>query len=840
MKFKEYFINKILTPRLQKSEILVVYDPDRRYRELCLEMAGADLRVIDASESSIESREAALAALQAMGQTNPKIKGLLIYVPAPPPLTDEAKQKDPFALYGQCGAVFPDGDGDEYKDLCLKFKADHRTEIRRVFDENPQPSFAVIDAVGAGSSWPQLQITLGVESAHNLLFALLAPTPPQSQALKQETAWVAEAKTLFESALGLNLLTRANSWSPIAGELWRFLLFSEFVFDLPGQLPGPLANVPRARPEAGPLVKELCEQLRNDRRIQTLYIERAETIQQELNLPAACQAIDDLGRRDTFPFEERAVFAQAVAALQKDQVDTLRQILYAHARSVWGNRGENLAQWQLLQTAVRLVEACADAERQLPDHVRRQDTLIDFYTGRLRGVDRLQREFEQVAGDMFDLDEDMKTVLKQARSAYQKLINTGQAVFIRHLEKQGWPPPGRLANADVFDQLVIPKLQTSGRRVALFLIDALRYELGVELVKQLTEEGQVELQAAFAALPSATSVGMASLLPGAGQSLQLTRQQNKMVPALGQQTLTNVNHRLDILRQQYGQRFADASLADFARGKFKLPTGVELLTLRSNEMDNDFESNPESALGLISRTFQQIRAAVRRLQKHNFQDAIIVTDHGFYLNPALEAGDVCSKPPGQWVNIHERLLLGDGSGDGSNFVVSADSLGIRGDFNQVAGPRAMVAYRAGQVYFHGGASLQETVLPVIDIRLKAVEKLATQAPIITLDYKRGGERITTRLPVFEIKALAGDLFSIGTAVEVLLEAHDAQGKIVGEAKPGEAVNPATRTISLYPEKTVKVTLKMERDFEGDFTVKLLDPTTLGIVKQLDMRTDYMV
>lgn len=840
MGIKAFIQTDILKPKIQAKEILVVYDPDHRYHKLCLEMTDAELQVIDASQSSIESREAAMTALQNLGRPNASIKGLLIYIPTAQPLTDEAKQRDPFAVYSECGTFFPNGDGEEYLSLCLKAKADQATEIRRIFAENPNPSFEVIDMVGGSNNWPQLQASLKVESARNLLIALLAPSSKQIDALKQEKSWVAEAKALFATALGLKLLTRAKRWEPIADELWRFLLFSEFVFDLPSALPDSLTNVPKAQLEAQPLVEDICDWLRNDRRTQAHYIERAETIQQELNLPAACQTIEDLGVRDTFPFEERTFFAQAVKALQADDVDMLRQVLANHSTSVWVSRGENETQWQLLQAAVLLIESCADVELLLPDYVSRQETLIDFYTSRLRDVDRLQREFEQAAGDVFDMAAAMMPVLKQARSAYHNLSNIVQAVFIRHLENSGWPPPGRLANTDVFDQLVAPKLQVSGRRVALFLIDALRYELGVELLKQLTDEGQVELQAAFAALPSATPVGMASLLPGAGQNLRLTHKQSKMVPALGEQPVANVNQRLDILRQRYGQRFDDAPLVNFARGKYKLPEGVELLVLRSNEMDNDFESNPEGALGLISRTFQQIRAALRRLQIIGFQDAIIVTDHGFYLNPYLEAGDVCSKPSGQWVAIHDRLLLGDGSGDSSNFIVSAASVGIRGDFNQVAGPRAMVAYRAGQVYFHGGVSLQETIVPVIDIRLKTESKKAIQAPIVTLEYKRGGERITTRLPVFEITAIAGNLFSVGTAVEILIEAQDANGNIVGEAKPSDSVNPATRTISLIPGKPVKVTLKMEREFEGAFSVKVLDPTTQSIYSKLDMKTDYTV
>jgi hypothetical protein len=114
-----------------------------------------------------------------------------------------------------------------------------------------------------------------------------------------------------------------------------------------------------------------------------------------------------------------------------------------------------------------------------------------------------------------------------------------------------------LANADVFDRLVAPKLRESGRRVAYFLVDALRYELGVALEQQLEDDGHIELQAAFAQLPSITPVGMASLLPEAGQQLYLRKHDDSLVPMIGETPVTNVKQRMDLLRKRYGQRFAE-------------------------------------------------------------------------------------------------------------------------------------------------------------------------------------------------------------------------------------------------------------------------------------------
>lgn len=56
-------------PRLQKAQVLAVYDPDGRYGELCLETADDRRRVVDAGHSSIASRTEAIEALLALAAT---------------------------------------------------------------------------------------------------------------------------------------------------------------------------------------------------------------------------------------------------------------------------------------------------------------------------------------------------------------------------------------------------------------------------------------------------------------------------------------------------------------------------------------------------------------------------------------------------------------------------------------------------------------------------------------------------------------------------------------------------------------------------------------------------
>src|SRR5262245_33339546 len=105
MSIAEFIRESVLRPRLQRAGCMVVYDPQRRYRNLCRSLAAEGVIVVDASDSSIESREAASQALVALGQAEDGPRELLIYVPAAPPLTDEQRQADPFSVYASCGAM---------------------------------------------------------------------------------------------------------------------------------------------------------------------------------------------------------------------------------------------------------------------------------------------------------------------------------------------------------------------------------------------------------------------------------------------------------------------------------------------------------------------------------------------------------------------------------------------------------------------------------------------------------------------------------------------------------------------------------------------------------------
>ena len=68
MSVAAFILNAIFRPRLQKASVLAVYDPDRRYQDLCQSLADSDTTLVDASESSILAREGAMLALAGLGK----------------------------------------------------------------------------------------------------------------------------------------------------------------------------------------------------------------------------------------------------------------------------------------------------------------------------------------------------------------------------------------------------------------------------------------------------------------------------------------------------------------------------------------------------------------------------------------------------------------------------------------------------------------------------------------------------------------------------------------------------------------------------------------------------
>ena len=279
MTIRDYIQNQVFARRLQERATLVIYDPARRYRDIALDLATDQCRVIDGSLSVIEQRELATEAMTDLAEG--RIHHLVVWLPAKPPREATDRQGDPFAVFAAIGAIFPQGDGDDFASICRLAKPDHVPEINRLFEEG-EPSFELIDALDAGGSWPKLKTLLHAGSAREILLGVLAPDAQQEAALKADPTWVGEIREFCLRSLGHRLKTRGQTRPSIADELWQVLLYSEFFFDSAGDVPPELYSLLRVGEEASDLVYEVCNELRKHQDHKQRYLDQALEVEEQL------------------------------------------------------------------------------------------------------------------------------------------------------------------------------------------------------------------------------------------------------------------------------------------------------------------------------------------------------------------------------------------------------------------------------------------------------------------------------------------------------------------------------------------------------------------------------
>ena len=839
MTFESFFTSR-LNSRLRQRRLLTIHDPESRYQDIVMTMADERTTVLDCGIGLLEARESALEALAALGEDATCKRMLVLYVPAERSLEDVELCTDPFAAFVAAGAVFPDGAGDDYRQLCLQFLPEQAGTIEGMFASGNAPAISVINSLRSGAvDSPVLKDVLNADGPKDMLVKFLTADGQTLKELKSTGHWVADLKDLVARTLGLKLDGPKEEVAHLQEQLWRYLLFSEFAADLPVELPASLVSVPRAGKSHESFVRSLCDTLRDLGKAQPIYEEAATRVCAELGLEAICSSIEDFGKLDTFSFEERSFLNRFAELLRVGDFEAARITVLERRDSFWVERdARRSAEWQLADLAARLMLEIHALTGELPVK-RNLDGWIEFYTGSFAKVDSIHRAMEQVAAEIAPVTTPLSEVLVQAREAHRHACD----VLARKFQQEaatGWPSTTIPRAMDIFDRWVEPRWK-AGERIAYFWIDALRYELATALESALASQHSTKLETACASMPCLTPIGMASLLPGAASALEVDVQDGKPIARMHGKNIAGPKERLDVLAAHVGvNRTRLVDLEDIANNKLPddLDT-IEILAIKTTDIDSLGENNPTYFIEILPSILRKIQIAVNHLADAGFSRAIIATDHGFAWMFETSAGNAVSKPPGEWKMAKDRALLGAGSEDSSAMVMATSDAGIRSGIEKLAVPRGMATFTAGVTYFHGGFSPQECILPVIDALLKPSSKNTKAQPIeINLTY-RGSNKgtVTILMPSMELSYPAADLFG-PASVRVILLATDNTGKTVGEAASSSVVDPVSREINLERGKAIKVPLRLQDQFEGEFKVIAADPATGAAYASVKLKTDF--
>lgn len=841
-------VHQRLKHLLEEKRIVVWYDRQEVFASVLPRFDLPDVVRVDARASMLRARRAADAALTDLN--NPQVpdkKGrhLLIYVPTARARTSETRRREPFEAFVRMGGAFGDNGDNEHESLQALARVampERGTDIDRLFREG-RPNLALLDALqGATIAFPLLRQSLGVENVIDAGARILCH-PESRQALTGTPGALEELLRLLERDLGY---APPRDWNieRLLADLGRYVLLSEFAFDLPGAVPATLASYPLAPEKFRDMIFRLCDRMRGSDDTREHYLELAIGIESSLRLPVVCASVPELGIRDTFPFEEKVYLQRLQACVEAFQLEPARAIVAQRRRSVWAQLGERAVLWKLAERCLELQTAMVEWRAVDPDNTADNTAQVKHFVQAyvdgehgLWRVDRAQRLMEQGAATCAE-DDELSTLVAFCRKRYFECVERTQHGFLDAVSREGWPTEGMLRQTQTFDRLVGAALQ-EGRKVVFFLVDAMRYEMGRDLSERLGERGACQLEAVTSALPTTTPVGMAALMPGADGRLCLLEKDGGLVPAIRGQLLPGSAERMHLLKARYGDRFVELTLDELLSSPLKMLVGrvshADLLVVRTQDIDALGEGpSLHRARRIMTDVLGELNTATDRLAKLGFQRFVYAADHGHILLPELAPGEVVSEPSGRWLESKRRYRLGEHLTEAAGVaILKASHVGIQAPVAEIAVPRGFKTFTAGEGYFHEGISLQEALLPVVCLEVKALAR--TSGSLFELSVRYRSDRFTSRIIGLKIWYNSP---TDKTRI-IRLEAYDgssAKALRVGDAADCDARDAVTGTVTLESSRETQVPLRVDESFEGTtLEIRATDPESGAVYDRLKLK-----
>lgn len=560
------------------------------------------------------------------------------------------------------------------------------------------------------------------------------------------------------------------------------LLVTDFAHALKGSVPGAFLNL--LLPKPGWANAVVClGQWRDSTSKGNSYDRLSESVAELLKLPDQLHAQDLHCLVDVMTFldVEKAVIRglrdRVQSTVDTIATDEIREIATRRQAGHWaspGVSGSSEIARKALHAVYDALVAAADFFGLRNEH--RHGFVFDdaaamyrAYETELFRFDQLYRQFCESA----DFAESegwgiLKPLRSDVEACYSNWFVTNLALswgkFIEPVAGgellRSWRIEGVSRQQQFFDRLVRQRLaEAENRKVYVIISDAFRFEAAEELTRDLNGKYRFEasLASQLAVLPSYTALGMAALLP----HRKLAYKANGDVLADGKPT-SSIAQRNDILETHDGMAVKSDELLTM-----KKEEGREFVSERrvTYIYHNVVDSVGDSA-ATENHTFEAVRKAISEvgdivryvINNLNANYVVVTADHGFIFRETApgetDKSKLTEKPPGT-VKSKKRYLLGHNLPDHDavwhgRTATTADADGEMEFWIPKGANRFHFA--GGAKFVHGGAMLQEIVVPVITVKHLKDKKIRekTKTKPVTVHLLGTSHKITTARHRFEL------------------------------------------------------------------------------------------
>jgi hypothetical protein len=594
----------------------------------------------------------------------------------------------------------------------------------------------------------------------------------------------------------------------------RQLQVNEFITALGRMTPSKWQRLVTETPGLGRGL-ELVRIWRRRTDLRSSYIAIAKRVENDFDFASLDVPLDTLCRIDTFQSLEENLQTAIERAELENPAPELLKIATERLNGFWaGANPEIMDRWALIVAIGRLLEATQRAQTEIVEIKLQAVQLIRRYVEGKVGVepwcavDTLHRqmerhvhtfEFHQGGGHEF-----LTKLIAKGRANYAEMAAQLSQRFLNALKTAQFKVDKIPHQTEIYRRFVVPALQEG--KTAYLLVDALRYEMALELKSSFTVGQGAELHYALGTLPSITEVGMAALLPRADQGVELVSiGEGRLGLQVDGRTMRNRTERLAYLGEAADCIACDLRLDDLLPTAQKIRERIAnaqlVVVTATDELDGLCErSNVAMARRLMDDILLQLRRGIRVLFEMGVKSVIVSSDHGFLFAETLDSANLIDPPGGQTADLHRRVWVGRGGAASESYLrLKAGQVGLGGDL-EIALPWSLGGFKAGggSTYFHGAASPQELILPILVVR----QKPRSPEPLTKAQWRLtpGSKTISARFLSVQIDGEAKGLVEFSPPA-VRLEVREGS----------ECLSRPVASSYGFQEATSSAKLKMDQD-----------------------------
>ncbi len=361
--------------------------------------------------------------------------------------------------------------------------------------------------------------------------------------------------------------------------------------------------------------------------------------------------------------------------------------------------------------------------------------------------------------ELFDTVQKVKRCLDQN---YSKLCNRINLEWTKCLKETGGIGEVHLLRQyNFYDE----KIKSVQKKVVVIVSDALRYEVAQELIGELAKSRHIaSLKPAIAMLPSETKYCKPSLLP---------HRELKLYGKGEVQDMAVDDHILDTTqkRSEHLQVYRDGAVcvpfetvAEYNQEKNREIFKHPLVYIFHDVIDKTgHDGNAKQIVNSCREAINELKKMIPKIHaSYNVTEVYITSDHGFLFNDIMFADKDKHKIEEDCLERSTRYYLTKSKDEVSGvvkFPLGEVSGMVNVDDVMVAVPMGTNRFAApsgGYMFTHGGAALQELIIPIITSRQERDDN-KQPVGVMILDRRLSMQASRLRFKMLQTEAVSMDM-----------------------------------------------------------------------------------